>query len=90
MPRFARAIAVTAALIALVPLRTSAQQPTFINGLAQPVFSTAGLITQNVWVEVPGLDTDRDGINDRIRIQIRRPAATTTSSTPTGRPATPR
>ena len=63
--------AVVVALASSVSLR--AQTPTFNNGLAQPVFSTAGLITQNVWVDVPGLDTDRDGINDRIRIQIRRP-----------------
>lgn len=52
----------------------------FIDGLAQPVFDVTGsnLITHNVWVEVPNLDTDRDGINDRIRVQIRRPAVTET------------
>lgn len=55
------------------------QVPTFLNGLAQPVFSTIGLITHNVWVEVPGLDSDRDTINDRIRIQVRRPSVTETN-----------
>jgi X-Pro dipeptidyl-peptidase len=76
MSRLARVFAVTAVLITLGSMRTGAQQ--FVNGLAQPVFSTVGLITHNVWVEVPDLDTDRDGINDRIRIQIRRPAVTET------------
>ena len=74
MRRSRRTLVVTAIAVAVllsVPIR--AQQPTFVNGLAQPVFSTTGLITQHVWVEVPDLDTDRDGINDRIRIQIRRP-----------------
>jgi X-Pro dipeptidyl-peptidase len=74
----ARALLITAVLVALSPGRTNAQQ--FVNGLAQPVFNVTGanLITHNVWVEVPDLDTDRDGINDRIRIQIRRPAVTET------------
>ena len=41
----------------------------FVDGLAQPVFNVTGanLITHNVWVEIPNLDTDRDGIND-VRI----------------------
>ena len=74
--RLARVILAAAAWLA-VPAQSSAQlAPVFIDGLAQPVFSTSGLITQNVWVEIPGLDSDRDGINDRIRVMIRRPAAT--------------
>jgi X-Pro dipeptidyl-peptidase len=58
------------------PAAAGAQQ--FIDGLAQPVFDVAGanLITQQVWVQVPGVDLDRDGFNDRIRVQIRRPAVT--------------
>jgi X-Pro dipeptidyl-peptidase len=75
MTRHAGALlVVTVVVVFLSPLRIGAQQ--FVNGLAQPVFTTVGLITHNVWVEVPDLDTDRDGINDRIRIQIRRPAVT--------------
>jgi X-Pro dipeptidyl-peptidase len=61
-----------------VPFTASAQQ--FVNGLAQPVFAGQPTITHNVWVEVPGLDTDRDGRNDRIRVQIRRPSATETGT----------
>jgi X-Pro dipeptidyl-peptidase len=48
----------------------------FVDGLAQPVFAGQPVISHNVWVEVPRLDTDRDGTNDRIRIQVRRPNAT--------------
>jgi len=68
-------IAVTCVAL-LVPRPAGAQ--VFVDGLAQPVFSVSGpdLITQQVWVEVPGVDVDRDGFNDRIRVQIRRPAVT--------------
>jgi X-Pro dipeptidyl-peptidase len=66
--------------IALVALLapTPAGAQVFVDGLAQPVFSVSGadLITQQVWVEVPDVDLDRDGFNDRIRVQIRRPAVT--------------
>jgi X-Pro dipeptidyl-peptidase len=73
-----RCLAVLALLIALhqttaVPPPTT---PRFENGLAQPVFQGQEVIRHNVWVEIPGLDTDRDGANDRIRAQISRPAAT--------------
>ena len=53
-----------------------ATAPQFVDGLAQPVFAGQEVIRHNVWVEIPGLDTDRDGVNDRIRAQISRPAAT--------------
>lgn len=69
-------VAACVTLLEAAPAR--AQQ--FIDGLAQPVFDVSGanLITHNVWVQIPDLDTDRDGINDRIRVQIRRPAVTET------------
>jgi X-Pro dipeptidyl-peptidase len=84
MRRVPHTLVVTAIVVALllsspIGARQPPQVPTFLNGLAQPVFSTTGLITHNVWVEVPGLDTDRDTINDRIRIQIRRPLVTETN-----------
>jgi X-Pro dipeptidyl-peptidase len=53
-----------------------ATAPVFENGLAQPVFAGQPIIKHNVWVEVPSVDTDRDGTNDRIRVQISRPDAT--------------
>ena len=77
MTRQGRTFITAGILIALIwQAPAGAQQ--FINGLAQPVFSTTNLVTHNVWIEVPNLDTDRDGINDRIRIQVRRPAVTET------------
>jgi len=70
-----RALRVAGALCGLCasPM-VSAQQ--FVDGLAQPVFAGQPVISHNVWVEIPGLDSDRDGVNDRIRIQVRRPEAT--------------
>ena len=53
-----------------------ATAPQFVDGLAQPVFAGQPVIQHNVWVEIPNLDTDRDGVNDRIRVQISRPDAT--------------
>jgi X-Pro dipeptidyl-peptidase len=55
---------------------TSAAAQEFVDGLAQPVFAGQPVISHNAWVEIPDLDTDRDGVNDRIRIQVRRPSAT--------------
>jgi X-Pro dipeptidyl-peptidase len=63
-----------AALLALRPAWAPAQE--FVDGLAQPVFAGQPIVSHNVWVEIPGLDSDRDGVDDRIRTQVRRPAAT--------------
>jgi X-Pro dipeptidyl-peptidase len=56
--------------------QTPARQPQVVGGLAQPVFDAATVIRHDVWVEVPGLDSDRDGRDDRIRVSIARPEAT--------------
>lgn len=70
-----RTFFVTLTLVALLSRElVSAQQ--FMDGLAQPVFADQTVIRHNVWVEVPGLDSDRDGVNDRMRVQINRPGAT--------------
>jgi X-Pro dipeptidyl-peptidase len=70
----------TVALAAVIALQAQspapATAPRFENGLAQPVFAGQPVIRHNVWVEVPNLDTDRDGVNDRIRVQVSRPEAT--------------
>ena len=63
-------------IAAAASLATPAFAQEFIGGLAQPVFAGQPIVSHNVWVEIPGLDSDRDGVNDRIRIQVRRPAAT--------------
>ncbi|WP_175649316.1 CocE/NonD family hydrolase [Micromonospora avicenniae] len=77
----AAALALVASLGFAAPAAAAQEQPTgqrpvFENGRAQPVYAGEEIITQNVWVEVEGMDTDRDGVNDRIRVQIRRPAST--------------
>jgi X-Pro dipeptidyl-peptidase len=65
-------LAVAIALQAPAP----ATAPQFDNGLAQPVFAGQPVIRHNVWVEIPNLDSDSDGVNDRIRVQVSRPDAT--------------
>jgi X-Pro dipeptidyl-peptidase len=76
MTRLCGGLAAAALAAMLLSVPASAQQ--FIDGLAQPVFAGQPIVTHNVWVEIPDLDSDRDGINDRIRIQVRRPDATET------------
>ena len=44
------------------------------NGVTQPVFGYADAIRERVWVE-SDFDTDLDGVNDRIALDIMRPAA---------------
>lgn len=69
-------LAIAAVLIVQAQTPPAATAPRFENGLAQPVFAGQPVIRHNVWVEVPNLDTDRDGVNDRIRVQVSRPEAT--------------
>jgi X-Pro dipeptidyl-peptidase len=66
----------TAAALAALLLSAPASAQQFVDGLAQPVFAGQPIVSHNVWVEIPNLDSDRDGIDDRIRIQVRRPNAT--------------
>ena len=75
-------VALFATVIGVLLAAAPAAAQVFVDGLAQPVFNVTGvnLVTHNVWVEIPDLDTDRDGINDRIRVQIRRPAVTNTGT----------
>jgi X-Pro dipeptidyl-peptidase len=73
-----RTCLVLAALVLLqIQAPAPASAPQFENGLALPVFAGQPVVRHNVWVEVPAVDTDRDGVNDRIRVQISRPDATT-------------
>jgi len=46
-------------------------------GLTQPVFSFSDAIEQTLWVEAP-IDTDGDGVRDRVMFQVSRPAETET------------
>jgi ABC-type lipoprotein export system ATPase subunit len=54
-------------------------EPTFINGLAQPVFATAEAdwVNYELWVQ-SNFDSDGDGKNDRIHVDVSRPKETDT------------
>jgi X-Pro dipeptidyl-peptidase len=45
------------------------------SGVTQPVFGYADAMRERVWVEAD-FDTDDDGANDRIALDLMRPAAT--------------
>lgn len=74
------AAAATALVVAALASPASAQQsqpvtPTFVDGLAQPVFSTnpADWYSGEVWVQAP-FDSDHDGAPDRIHADFSAPA----------------
>lgn len=79
--RLTRAIgALVIALSTLaVPATAVAQEetPTIVveDGVTQPVFGYADAIRERVWVE-SNFDSDSDGVNDRIALDIMRPRAT--------------
>lgn len=85
----ATAIGLTAAAataVALAPVSgaiagtepTGPTGPVVVGGAAQPVFSErrADWIVREAWVEVP-VDSDRDGVRDRVHIRYARAAAAT-------------
>jgi X-Pro dipeptidyl-peptidase len=47
------------------------------DGLTQPQFDLADAVTETLWVQT-SVDSDLDGRNDRVRVQISRPAETAT------------
>ncbi|MBB5074918.1 Xaa-Pro dipeptidyl-peptidase [Nonomuraea endophytica] len=73
------ALAVSLLLIAsLTATPAAADTPTIKieNNATQPVFSRADAITQTVFVEVAGTDSDADGQPDRVAVDILRPKET--------------
>lgn len=67
-----------AAQPAAAPEPATAVRPVFASGMAQvvPAFQdTATWIRQHLWVETD-VDTDRDGRNDRVFVNVTRPAQT--------------
>ncbi|RCW44010.1 X-Pro dipeptidyl-peptidase [Halopolyspora algeriensis] len=50
-------------------------RPVFDNGEAQPVFDPAQAIRENLFVTAP-VDSDHDGRDDRVHVQVVRPKAT--------------
>jgi X-Pro dipeptidyl-peptidase len=73
--RFA-ALAAVATFLGLAAPAAAQSPPDWLqygpDGATAPQFDLAKAIEQTVWVET-GLDTDRDGVGDRVRIQISRP-----------------
>jgi X-Pro dipeptidyl-peptidase len=57
----------------------SADPPSIVvtDGVTQPVFSYADAIRERVWIPVPGIDQNSDGVTDRVAVDIIRPLETT-------------
>jgi X-Pro dipeptidyl-peptidase len=73
-----RAVAALAALLVTTPAALAQAEPPSIvveDGVTQPVFGYADAIRERVWVDTD-FDSDRDGVNDVIAVDIMRPAAT--------------
>ncbi|WP_240519267.1 Xaa-Pro dipeptidyl-peptidase [Amycolatopsis antarctica] len=78
--RAKRFAALIAAAVALPLAATGAQAdpppaPVFDNGEAQPVFDPADVVRESLWVDAP-VDSDHDGVHDKVHVEIVRPAAT--------------
>ncbi|MEU3274125.1 Xaa-Pro dipeptidyl-peptidase [Saccharomonospora sp. NPDC006951] len=68
------------AVVIAVPLAPAAaadppQGPVFEDGQAQPVFDPQDVVRESLWVKAP-VDSDRDGADDEVHIEIVRPSAT--------------
>jgi X-Pro dipeptidyl-peptidase len=78
---FACALTVSASEVTAAATAAAGQQPVFVDGMAQPVFSSrpSDWISQELWVSTT-VDSDRDGRLDRVHIDITRPRETGTES----------
>ncbi|WP_280430898.1 Xaa-Pro dipeptidyl-peptidase [Nocardia brasiliensis] len=75
--RLALVSAVGAMLLCGAPaMAQPASGPSFSGGEAQPVFDAAAPIRKDLWVRAP-IDSDRDGKDDEVHIQVVRPAGVT-------------
>ena len=73
--------------VTVAPVGAAAQQPdqpldqpgeiVIADGVTQPVFGYQDAIRERVWVDTE-IDSDRDGVNDVIAVDIMRPAASAT------------
>jgi X-Pro dipeptidyl-peptidase len=50
------------------------------DGTTAPVYVYADAVRQRVWVQVPGVDQDQNGIDDRVALDIIRPVQTSTQN----------
>ncbi|MEU5692728.1 Xaa-Pro dipeptidyl-peptidase [Actinosynnema sp. NPDC020468] len=74
----ARRTALLAALVTLgfVPaVARAAEGPVFVDGEAQPVFSSTDVVRESLWVRAP-VDSDRDGRDDEVYTEVVRQKAT--------------
>ncbi|MCE7010187.1 Xaa-Pro dipeptidyl-peptidase [Kibdelosporangium philippinense] len=62
-------------LASATPGRAEPQEPVFQDGQAQPVFDPADVVRDDLWVTAP-VDSDRDGEDDLVHVQVVRPRAT--------------
>ncbi|MCM4076021.1 CocE/NonD family hydrolase [Paractinoplanes hotanensis] len=86
-PILAAGAIVVSAVVGLPPMASAEGPPaaTIVvrDGATQPVFDYDKAITEAVFVEVP-LDTDGDGVRDRVRLEITRPGETETAGLKVG------
>ena len=70
-------LALLAATAPAIAAANGAEPPNIVvaDGVTQPVFGYDDAIRERVWVDLD-VDSDRDGVNDVVRVDIIRPAAT--------------
>lgn len=74
MRRLALVSAVGAMLLCGAPaMAQPAGEPSFTGGEAQPVYNAAAPIRNDLWVRAP-IDSDGDGKDDEVHVQVVRPA----------------
>jgi X-Pro dipeptidyl-peptidase len=79
MRRWILAAATVCAIAAATGAAQAADPPTIVigaDGETAPVFSYANAIRERVFIPVPGVDQDADGVTDEIAIDIVRPQET--------------
>ncbi|EIE99989.1 Xaa-Pro dipeptidyl-peptidase [Saccharomonospora glauca] len=69
------AAVVSLPLVAVTATADEVQQPVFVDGQAQPVYDPIDVVREDVWVEA-GVDSDHDGVEDVVHVQVVRPRAT--------------
>jgi X-Pro dipeptidyl-peptidase len=76
-----RLVTILAAVVVALPLASATsfaappQGPVFVDGQAQPVFDPTDIVRDDLWVTAP-VDSDRDGKDDLVHVEVVRPRAT--------------
>ncbi|PPK62205.1 Xaa-Pro dipeptidyl-peptidase [Actinokineospora auranticolor] len=69
------ALVATAALVTPASAEPEPPAPVFVDGQAQPVFSSTDVVRESLWVNAP-VDSDNDGRDDLVHVEVVRPRAT--------------